>query len=153
MAQRQGITNGTGGGQSSIPSPVQCVIASSLFRRFSALTATQPVHFLAPFSVDSNTAHLTAPSPDSAESGYRGLKNCLSFSKLWVREEVVGGQHRVRVQIPQAMGQKILYMDEDDDRLQTEFECDDCGETVATEDNNPPFNCPHYGGEQGFTAV
>lgn len=44
-------------------------------------------------------------------------------------------------------------MDEDDDRLQTEFECDDCGETVATEDNNPPFNCPHCGGEQGFTAV
>ena len=49
--------------------------------------------------------------------------------------------------------QKILYMDGDDERLQTEFECDDCGETVATEDNNPPFNCPHCGGEQGFTAV
>ena len=51
------------------------------------------------------------------------------------------------------VGREIHYMDENDDRLQTEFKCDGCGETVTTEDNNPPFECPHCGGEQGFTAV
>ncbi|EMA38420.1 hypothetical protein C447_09707 [Halococcus hamelinensis 100A6] len=52
-----------------------------------------------------------------------------------------------------SVGREILCMDEDDDRLQTEFKCDDCGETVTTEDDTPPFSCPHCGGEQGFTAV